>query len=38
MIFFPPKGRDLGQEVRKFLLVWFSREVWVDVGVLKQKC
>ena len=37
MIFSPPEGRDLGQELRKFLLVWVSREVWVDVGVLKHK-
>lgn len=35
--FFFPVGRDLGEEVKKLLLVWVSREAWMDVGVLRHK-
>lgn len=32
MTFFLPQGRALqGEEVRKFVLVWVSREVWMVV-------
>lgn len=29
--------RDLGEEMKKLVLVWVSREAWMVVGVLRRK-